>query len=126
MRKKTSRKKKAAVRKTGSRKSATQKAASRKKVTRKAAGKKTGRRSPPKKKKTIPRAGTRPARPRPVPPGAERPPMTVDQPGIRAAEEDEHGPMHLPSHKPAPAYAEMHKRDWANQPPVQDIPVPKR
>ena len=41
-------------------------------------------------------------------------------------EEDEHGPMHIPSHKPVPAYAEMHKNDWAGKPPQHNIPIPKR
>ena len=41
-------------------------------------------------------------------------------------EEDEHGPMHIPSHKPAPAYADMHKNDWAGEPPTHNIPIPKR
>lgn len=122
-RKTVPRKKKTAGRSAGSRKGAARKAASRKKAPRRATGRKAARRAPPKRKKTLPRAGSRlvppSARPQPVPPGSEQPPQL-------AREEDEHGPMHLPSHKPAPAYAQMHKRDWAGQPPVQEIPVPKR
>lgn len=31
-----------------------------------------------------------------------------------------HGPLHLPS-RPEPAYATMHKRDWASHPPPRKI-----
>lgn len=117
-------KKKAASRK---KKSPARKAAGRKAATRKAPKKKASSKKPsrplPRKKKTKSRAGTRVtpplSRPQPVPPGSEQPPQF-------AGEEDEHGPMHIPSHKPAPAYAEMHKRDWAGQPPQHEIPIPKR
>ena len=36
-----------------------------------------------------------------------------------------HGPLHLPS-KPEPAYAIMHKRDWAAKPPPHEFRIPKR
>jgi hypothetical protein len=104
-----------------------------------AAKKKPAKKQAPvrKKKTTIPRGGTRTTPPapkpeqrrriQPVPPGSEHAPMREPggrQPEIRA--DDQHGPMHVPSHKPAPAYAEMHKRDWASKPPRQNIPIPKR
>jgi hypothetical protein len=39
---------------------------------------------------------------------------------------DQHGPMHIPSHKPAPAYARLIQRSWAGKPPRHNIPIPKR
>ncbi|MGE5625018.1 MAG: hypothetical protein ACM3ZT_05670 [Bacillota bacterium] len=36
-----------------------------------------------------------------------------------------HGPLHLPS-KPEPAYAILHKRDWATKPPPHEFRIPKR
>ena len=45
--------------------------------------------------------------------------------GLEPAASDEHGPMHLPSHKPVPAYAQMHQNDWAGKPPTHNIPIPK-
>jgi hypothetical protein len=39
---------------------------------------------------------------------------------------DQHGPMHIPSHKPAPAYARLIQRSWAGKPPQHSIPIPKR
>lgn len=36
-----------------------------------------------------------------------------------------HEPLHLPS-KPEPAYAIMHKRDWATKPPPHEFRIPKR
>ncbi|HEY1991765.1 MAG TPA: hypothetical protein VGH71_04835 [Gammaproteobacteria bacterium] len=114
-----SRKKQSPARKAAGRKGATRKAAARKAPKQKASAKSA--RAPSRKKKTKSRAGKRVtpplSRPQPVPPGNEQAPQL-------AGEEDEHGPMHIPSHKPAPAYAEMHKRDWAGQPP-SDIPIPK-
>jgi len=118
-------KKKSASRKKKSpaRKAATKKAAPKKKALKKKAGAKrsTAARKPPRRKKTNPRAGTRiapPSRQQPVPPGSE-------QPAQLAGQEDEHGPMHIPSHKPAPAYAQMHQNDWSGKPPTHDIPIPK-
>ena len=35
------------------------------------------------------------------------------------------GPLHLPS-KPEPAYAILHKRDWATKPPPHEFRIPKR
>lgn len=35
------------------------------------------------------------------------------------------GPLHLPS-KPEPAYAILHKRDWASKPPPHEFRIPKR
>src|SRR5579871_2882556 len=107
-----SRKKKSPVRKAAAKRAAPKKTA-KKKVS--------AARKPPRKKKTNPRAGTRiapPSRPRPVPPGNE-------QPAQLAGQEDEHGPLHIPSHKPAPAYAGMHQNDWAGKPPTHNIPIPK-
>lgn len=116
-----SRNKRSPAKKATSRKGATRMAAARKAPKQKASRKSA--RTPPRKKKTKSRAGMRVtpplSRPQPVPPGNERPPQV-------AGEEDEHGPMHIPSHKPAPAYARMHNNDWAGRPPQHDIPVPKR
>lgn len=116
-----SRKKKSPAKKAAARKGATRKAAARKAPKKKASSGKATR-TPPRKKKTQSRAAKRPAppssRPQPVPPGNE-------QPAQLAGEEDEHGPMHIPSHKPAPAYAQMNQNDWAGKPPQHDIPVPK-
>ncbi len=111
-------KKKAAPKK----KTAARKAAPKKAVAKKASAKKPAPKAPPKKT-TLPRAHKRPvppsSRPQPVPPGSGQPAQLADP-------NDQHGPMHIPSHKPAPAYAEMHKRDWANKPPRHNIPIPKR
>lgn len=115
-----SRKQKSPAKQAAARKGATRKAAARKAPKKKASAKKTAR-SSPRKKKTNSRAGARVtpplSRPQPVPPGNEQAPQL--------AGEDEHGPMHIPSHKPAPAYARMHQNDWAGKPPQHDIPVPK-
>lgn len=113
-------KKKPAAKKAAKR--ATPKKSAPKKVAKKKAGAKRSATAskPPRKKKTNSRAGTRiapPSRPQPVPPGNEQP--------AQLAGEDEHGPMHIPSHKPAPAYAQMHQNDWAGKPPQHDIPMPK-
>lgn len=119
-------KKKAASKKKPAAKKAAKKAAPKKAVKKKAAPKRTAAKTPPHKKKTVSRAHARltapSIRPQPLPPGSEQ----LLQFAGGDAEEDEHGPMHIPSHKPAPAYAEMHKRDWAGQPPRHDIPIPKR
>jgi len=119
--KKTSSKKKPAAKK------AAKRAAPKRTAKKKAAPKRVASKRPlPRKKKTNPRAGSRIAppssRPQPVPPGSEQPVQIAGANG----EEDEHGPMHIPSHKPAPAYAEMHKNDWAGKPPQHNIPIPKR
>jgi len=45
---------------------------------------------------------------------------------IAADPNDQHGPMHIPSHKPAPAYARLIQRAWAGKPPRHNIPIPKR
>lgn len=107
--------------KTASRKknSSTRKAAGRETAAKKAAPKQraASRKAAPtaQRKKKI---KSRPAsRPRPVPPGNGQAPQS--------AGDDEHGPMHIPSHKPTPAYAGMHKNDWAGKPPTHDIPIPK-
>jgi hypothetical protein len=104
-------------------KPAAKRAAPKKSAKKKAAPKRAAAKRPPARKKTVPRTHVRPTppsnRPQPVPPGSE-------QPAQFAGGEDEHGPMHIPSHKPAPAYAEMHKRDWAGHPPIHNIPIPKR
>ena len=119
--KSVSRKKKSPAKKAAGRKKApARKAAARKAPKRKASARRS---APPRKKKTKSRAGTRPVPPsvrhqQPVPPGSEQPPQL-------AGEEDEHGPMHIPSHKPAPAYASMHNNDWAGKPPQSNIPIPK-
>jgi len=116
-----SRKQKSPAKKAAVRKGATKKAAARKAPKKKASAQKSVR-TLPRKKKTNPRAGKRlvppSARPQPVPPGNE-------QPAQLAGQDDEHGPMHIPSHKPTPAYAEMHKNDWAGKPPQHNIPIPK-
>jgi hypothetical protein len=120
-------KKSASRKKSPAKKAAGRKAAAKKAVPKKTAKKKTGAkrstaaRKPPQRKKTNPRAGTgiaSPSRQQPVPPGSE-------QPAQLAGQEDEHGPMHIPSHKPAPAYAQMHQNDWSGKPPQHDIPIPK-
>ena len=107
------------------------KTASRKKKspTKKAAGRKTTARKAARKKRAAPRKAaptaqrskkfkSRPAsRPQPMLPGNGQ--------ARQSAGDDEHGPMHMPSHKPTPAYAGMHKNDWAGKPPTHDIPIPK-
>jgi hypothetical protein len=123
MKKKTaSRKKKSPVKKAAGRKAATKKAAPKKAAKKKAGAKRSAATSKPPRKKTNSRAHTRTtppsSRPQPVPPGNEQPAQLADQ-------GDEHGPMHIPSHKPTPAYAEMHKNDWAGKPPTHNIPIPK-
>ena len=45
---------------------------------------------------------------------------------IMADPDDQHGPMHIPSHKPTPAYARLTQRSWAGKPPQHSIPIPKR
>jgi hypothetical protein len=119
-----SRKKKAAVKKVSGKKAAARKKAPAKKASAHKAPKKKAsskKAAPARKKKTNSRAHTRAtppsSRPQPVPPGNEQP--------AQIAGEDEHGPMHIPSHKPTPAYAQMHQNDWAGKPPQHDIPVPK-
>ena len=116
-------KKKAASKKKPTAKKAAKRAAPKKSAKKQAAPKRAASKRPPRRKKTVPRTHVRPtppsSRPQPVPPGSE-------QPGQLASGEDEHGPMHIPSHKPAPAYASMHQRDWAGKPPQHEIPVPKR
>jgi|SRR5579859_4455646 len=53
-------------------------------------------------------------------PAVEKPrPILVDP-------NDQHGPMHIPSHKPAPAYIRLTQRSWAHKPPLHNIPIPKR
>ncbi|HEX4300969.1 MAG TPA: hypothetical protein VH327_08875 [Gammaproteobacteria bacterium] len=102
------------------------KKAAKRAATKKPAKKKTAPKRPPARKKTVPRAHVRPTPPsdrrQPVPPGSEQPAQLAGGNG----EEDEHGPMHIPSHKPAPAYAGMRKDDWAGKPPTHSIPIPKR
>ena len=39
---------------------------------------------------------------------------------------DQHGPMHIPSHKPMPAYARLTQRSWAGKPPLHSIPLPRK
>jgi hypothetical protein len=119
-------KKKAASKKKPAAKKATKKAAPKRLAKKKAAPKRAAAKRPPSRKKTVPRAHVRPTppskRPQPVPSGSEQPAQLAGGNG----EEDEHGPMHIPSHKPVPAYAEMHKNDWAGKPPQHNIPIPKR
>ena len=111
-------KKKAAPKK----KAAARKAAPKKAVAKKASAKKPAPKAPPKKT-ALPRAHKRPAppssRPQRVPPGNGQPVQLTDS-------NDQHGPMHIPSHKPAPAYANMTQRAWAGKPPRHNIPIPKR
>jgi hypothetical protein len=120
--KKKSAVKKVSGKKAAARKKAPAKKASARKAPKKRASAKKAARALPRKKKTNSRAHTRPtapsSRPQPVPPGNEQPAQLV-------GEEDEHGPMHIPSHKPAPAYADMHQNDWAGKPPQHNIPIPK-
>jgi hypothetical protein len=112
-------KKKAAPKK----KAAARKAAPKKAPAKKVSAKKPAPKAPLKKKTTLSRAHKRPAppssRPQPVPPGSEQPAQLADP-------NDQHGPMHIPSHKPAPAYANMTQRSWAGKPPRHNIPIPKR
>jgi hypothetical protein len=119
-------KKQASSKKKLAAKKAAKRAAPKKPVKKKTASKRAASKRVPPRKKTVPRAHVRPTPPsdrrQPVPPGSEQPAQLAGGNG----EEDEHGPMHIPSHKPAPAYAEMHKRDWASQPPRHNIPIPKR
>jgi hypothetical protein len=119
-------KKKAPSKKKPAAKKAAKRAAPKKSAKKKAAPKRAASKRPSARKKTVPRAHVRPTppsnRPQPVPPGSEQPAQIAGGNG----EEDEHGPMHIPSHKPAPAYAEMHKNDWAGKPPTHNIPIPKR
>jgi hypothetical protein len=119
-------KKKAPSKKKPAAKKKAAKRAAPKKAVKKTASKRAASKAPPHKKKTVPRAHVRPTppsnRPQPVPPGSEQPVQLAGGNG----EEDEHGPMHMPSHKPAPAYAGMHKNDWAGKPPTHNIPIPKR
>lgn len=115
--KKTPSKKKPAAKK------AVKRAAPKRAAKQKAAPKRAASKAPPRKKKTSSRAHTRPTAPssrqQPVPPGSE-------QSGQFVGGEDGHGPMHIPSHRPVPAYAGMHKNDWAGKPPTHNIPIPKR
>jgi hypothetical protein len=113
-------KKKASSKKKPAAKKAAKHAAPKKSAKKKAAPKRAASKRPALRKKTVPRAHVRPTPP--LPSGSEQPVQLAGGNG----EEDEHGPMHIPSHKPAPAYAEMHKRDWANKPPQHNIPIPKR
>ena len=117
-----SRKKKSPSKSAAARKGASRKAAARKAPKKKASSGKATR-TPPRKQKTKSHAGKRP-----VPPSARPQPMSPGngQPTQFAGQEDQHGPMHIPSQKPAPAYAEMHQNDWAGRPPQHEIPVPKR
>lgn len=121
-------KKKASSKKKPAAKKAAKRAAPKRSAKKKAAPKRAVAKRPPARKKTNSRAHTRVTppsnRPQPVPPGSEQPVQLAG--GNGNGEEDEHGPMHIPSHKPTPAYAEMHKRDWAGHPPVHNIPIPKR
>ena len=56
---------------------------------------------------------------KPAPKPASRPQRVIDT-------NDQHGPMHIPSHKPAPAYAGMSQNKWAGNPPRHNIPIPKK
>ncbi len=51
------------------------------------------------------------------------PPKAVAKPAVKPASApavQKHGPLHLPS-RPEPAYAALHKRDWAHTPPPRKI-----
>ena len=99
-------KKKSPAKKKPAAKRKAKKAAPKRRV-KKAAAKRAAPKLPPRPKRVILRG--------PAPSGS----------GLESVASDEHGPMHLPSHKPTPAYAEMHKNDWAGKPPQQNIPIPK-
>jgi len=45
---------------------------------------------------------------------------------LRVDPNDQHGPMHIPSHKPVPAYARLTQRSWAGKPPLHSIPLPRK
>ena len=115
-----------AKKKASSKKKPAAKKAAKRAAPKKSAPKRADAKTPLRKKKTTPRAHVRPtppsSRPQPVSLGSGQPVQLVGGNG----EEDEHGPMHIPSHKPAPAYAGMHKNDWARKPPQHNIPIPKR
>ena len=65
------------------------------------------------------RAVAKKAAPKKAPPKkAAVKPVAPKAPASPAPER--HGPLHLPS-KPEPAYAVMHKRDWASHPPPRKI-----
>lgn len=52
-------------------------------------------------------------------------PAVLAAPQSAASAAVKHSPLHLPS-RPEPAYAVMHRRDWAHTPPPHKIPIPKR
>jgi hypothetical protein len=114
-------KKKASSKKKPAAKKAAKRVAPKRSAKKKAAPKRAAAKRPPARKKTNSRAHTRAtppsSRPQPVPPGSEQP--------AQLAGGDEHGPMRIPSHKPAPAYVRMHQNDWAGKPPTHNIPIPK-
>jgi|GEM_PF-4929030 len=93
---------------------ARKKSAPKKGLVKKLAAKLSAAKKPARKKlaaKKIPKSLARPSQP--------AAPQAANAPAFRK------GPLHLPS-KPEPAYAVMHKRDWAHQPPPHEFRIPKR
>lgn len=100
-------KKKSAAKKRPAARRKAKQAAPKRRVKKKAAAKRAAPKLPPRPRRVILRS------PAPLASGQE-PPTS-----------EGHGPMHIPSHRPAPAYAQMQQNDWSGKPPTHDIPIPK-